>query len=100
MFPGVPNSSLHLSPGLKPRGVNGHRAQTFVPAMGIMALKTLSGGDKRQVEHLAFGDAEDLQSQQLSSSPEGHIPQHDLGVLRRVFAHRGASQQLPKLCWA
>lgn len=52
------------------------------------------------MEHLAFGDAEDLQSQQFRSSPQGHVPQHDLGVLRWVFAHRCDRQQLPKCCWA
>lgn len=47
------------------------------------------------MEHLAFGDAEDLESQQFSSCPEGHIPSRTW-----VFAHRCDSQQLsgPELC--
>lgn len=35
----------------------GLTAQAFTPAVWIRALQTLSGRGKKQVEHLAFGDA-------------------------------------------
>jgi len=79
---------LHLSPGLKPGDVNGHTAQAFVPPMWIRALTARSGGGKKQVEHLAFGDAEDPQLQGDSGCPVGHVPQHDLGVPR---SHTGVT---------
>lgn len=53
---GVPKSSLRFSPGLKPGDMNGRIARASAPATWITALKTLSGGGKKQVEHLAFGD--------------------------------------------
>lgn len=53
---GVPKSSLRFSPGLKPGDMNGRIARASTPATWIKALKTLSGGGKKQVEHLAFGD--------------------------------------------